>query len=88
MVLMAIFTTNAINIFAGINGLEAGQALVIALAVLGHNVIELNGSQAVPHFFSITLMVPFIATTCMSLPFSTLCLILLFIILLSCAAFI
>ncbi|CEO98706.1 UDP-N-acetylglucosamine--dolichyl-phosphate N-acetylglucosaminephosphotransferase [Plasmodiophora brassicae] len=63
MCLLAIFTTNAINIFAGINGLEAGQSVVIAVAVLIHNYVELHGPQAAPHFFSMTLMMPFAFTT-------------------------
>lgn len=29
-----MFCTNAINIYAGINGLEAGQSLVMAVGVL------------------------------------------------------
>lgn len=29
-----VFCTNAINIYAGINGLEAGQSLVMAVGVL------------------------------------------------------
>lgn len=39
MMLLAVFCTNAINIYAGINGLEAGQSLVIASAALTHNFI-------------------------------------------------
>lgn len=49
MLLLGIFCTNAINILAGINGLEAGQTLVIALAVLCHNLLELGGSELVRH---------------------------------------
>ena len=47
MLMLGIFCTNAINILAGINGLEAGQTLVIALAVLCHNLLELGGSDLV-----------------------------------------
>lgn len=39
MGLLAVFCTNAINIYAGINGLEAGQSIVIACAALAHNFI-------------------------------------------------
>ncbi len=42
MGMLAVFCTNAINILAGINGVEAGQALAIALSVLLHNLIQLN----------------------------------------------
>jgi hypothetical protein len=31
------------QIHAGINGLEAGQSLVIALATLAHNLLQLGG---------------------------------------------
>ena len=63
MWLFSIFTTNAINIYAGINGLEAGQSFVIAIAVLIHNVVELSGPVGSAHFFSLTVMLPFAATT-------------------------
>jgi UDP-N-acetylglucosamine--dolichyl-phosphate N-acetylglucosaminephosphotransferase len=55
----------AINIYAGINGLEAGQSLVIAVAVLTANVFELWAGAGAhsPHLFSALLAVPFIATT-------------------------
>lgn len=39
MLLLAVFCTNAINIYAGINGIEASQSLVIAAAALTHNFI-------------------------------------------------
>ena len=43
MGMLAVFCTNAINILAGINGIEAGQSLVIAVSVIVFNIIELNG---------------------------------------------
>ena len=43
MGMLAVFCTNAINIYAGINGIEAGQSLVIAFSVLASNLIEYNG---------------------------------------------
>lgn len=52
MTLLAIFCTHAINILAGINGLEAGQSLVIAVSVAIFNVVqlysELTGSFSLP----------------------------------------
>lgn len=69
MVLLVIFCANSINILAGINGLEAGQTLVIAAAVLAHNLYELGGwAGGVPerrdgHLFSAYLMLPLAATT-------------------------
>ena len=43
MGMLAVFSTNAINIMAGINGIEAGQSLVIALSAIAFNLIELSG---------------------------------------------
>ena len=40
MGMLAVFCTNAINIMAGINGIEAGQGLIIALSVITFNCIE------------------------------------------------
>lgn len=37
MAALVIFCTNAINILAGVNGLEAGQTAVTAAAVAAHN---------------------------------------------------
>lgn len=41
MGLLAVFVTNSINIYAGINGLEVGQSLVIAVSICCHNILEL-----------------------------------------------
>ena len=49
MGMLAVFCTNAINIVAGINGIEAGQSLVIALSVIVFNFIELSGSYISLH---------------------------------------
>ena len=46
MGMLAVFCTNAINIYAGINGIEAGQCLVIAISVSVFNIIEINGNFA------------------------------------------
>ena len=35
-----MFASNSINILAGVNGLEAGQTVIIACAVLLHNLIQ------------------------------------------------
>jgi len=43
MGMLAVFCTNAINILAGINGIEAGQSLVIAASIIAFNLVELNG---------------------------------------------
>lgn len=54
MSLLAVFCTNAINIYAGINGLEVGQSIIIALAILATNLHELTGGSAIvfSSFFS------------------------------------
>jgi len=36
---LAVFCTNSINIYAGINGIEAGQSFVIACFIFIHNII-------------------------------------------------
>ena len=61
--MLAVFCPNSINILAGINGLEAGQSLVIACAVVIHNVVELGGDFHDNHMFSLLLMLPLIAVT-------------------------
>ncbi|KAH6832606.1 UDP-glcnac-adolichol phosphate glcnac-1-p-transferase [Perilla frutescens var. hirtella] len=67
MGLLAVFCTNSINIHAGINGLEVGQTVVIACAILMHNVVQI-GTSADPeykqaHAFSIYLTQPLLATS-------------------------
>lgn len=42
MGMLAIFCTNSINIYAGLNGLEVGQSIVIGAFVLMHNIIEMK----------------------------------------------
>ncbi|CAG2168263.1 unnamed protein product, partial [Oppiella nova] len=62
--MLAVFCTNAINIVAGINGIEAGQGLVIALSIIAYNVVEFVASdQWQCHLFSLHFMVPFVAVT-------------------------
>lgn len=63
--MLAVFCTNAINIVAGINGIEAGQGFLIASSIVSYNAIELwqNTDQWQSHLYSLTLMVPFIGTT-------------------------
>eukprot|EP01013_Petalomonas_cantuscygni_P011065 TRINITY_DN24362_c0_g1_i1.p1 TRINITY_DN24362_c0_g1~~TRINITY_DN24362_c0_g1_i1.p1 ORF type:complete len:403 (-),score=52.42 TRINITY_DN24362_c0_g1_i1:125-1333(-) len=60
MGLICVFTTNGINILAGVNGIEVGQTLVIAYAVVVHNTIELFGSSAPAHFSSLVITLPFL----------------------------
>lgn len=44
VLLVAIFSTNSINILAGINGLESGQTLVLSAGCLAHNLVSLLGT--------------------------------------------
>ena len=63
MCLLAIFCTNSINIYAGINGLEVGQSLIISISIIFYNLIEiLNNNEKEnyhAHLFSISMMIPF-----------------------------
>ncbi|KAE8592358.1 hypothetical protein XENTR_v10018737 [Xenopus tropicalis] len=63
MGMLAVFCTNAINILAGINGLEAGQSLVIAGSIILFNIAELNGDFHDDHLFSLYFLIPFFFTT-------------------------
>ncbi|KAK0411188.1 hypothetical protein QR680_005536 [Steinernema hermaphroditum] len=65
MGMVIVFCTNAINIVAGINGVEAGQSLVIAVSVACFNIIQLMRPEAQdwPHVLSLCFLSPFIAST-------------------------
>ncbi|CAD0199807.1 unnamed protein product [Chrysodeixis includens] len=63
MGMLAVFCTNAINILAGINGLEVGQSVIIALSIIIFDIIELRGDQFKAHTFSLHIMIPYLATT-------------------------
>lgn len=64
MGMLAVFCTNAINILAGINGLEVGQSLIIGVSIVIFNCIEIVlGHQLHAHNFSLYLMIPFLAVT-------------------------
>lgn len=40
MIMLVIFCTNAINIIAGINGVEVGQSLIVATSIAFFNIIQ------------------------------------------------
>ncbi|CAE7365032.1 Dpagt1 [Symbiodinium sp. CCMP2456] len=69
LLLLAVFSTHAINIYAGVNGLEVGQAVVIAGSVLLLNIIQLHRipdqykNYRDSHVQSIFLIVPFLAVS-------------------------
>ena len=39
MGMLAVFCTNSINIYAGLNGIEVGQSFIIGIFVILHNII-------------------------------------------------
>lgn len=65
MGMLAVFCTNAINILAGINGLEAGQSIIIAASIAIFNLIEwtLDAYNSGGHVFSLYIILPYLATT-------------------------
>ena len=63
MAMTAVFCTNSINIYAGINGLETGQTAVMAFFVLIHNCLQIGSSEQDLHLLSIYIMLPFFAST-------------------------
>ena len=73
-VALTIFCTNAINIHAGVNGLEIGQSLVISVFVIIHNIIEISRKETEfiyqNHIFSLIMMVPFLFTSLALFKFS------------------
>ncbi len=63
MGMLAVFCTNAINIYAGINGLEVGQSLVIAASVAAFNLKELGGPLGHNHRFSLFFLLPYLGAS-------------------------
>ncbi|XP_055546958.1 UDP-N-acetylglucosamine--dolichyl-phosphate N-acetylglucosaminephosphotransferase [Wyeomyia smithii] len=64
MGMLAVFCTNAINILAGINGLEVCQSLVIAISIVVFNLIEIfAGNCKEAYEFSLYIMLPYIGAT-------------------------
>lgn len=66
MASVAIFCPNSINIYAGVNGLEVGQSLVIGLGILANDFLYLLRPQNLAtesHLLSVYLVLPFIGVT-------------------------
>ncbi|KAJ3015072.1 Polypeptide release factor (eRF1) in translation termination [Thoreauomyces humboldtii] len=65
MAALAIFSTNAINILAGVNGVEAGQSLVIALSIVINDILQIqrNPSRIEAHLTSLYFVLPFVGVT-------------------------
>ncbi|KAJ2723729.1 tunicamycin resistance protein [Coemansia sp. Benny D115] len=64
--LMAVFCTNAINILAGINGVEVGQSIVIALSIIAKDLANVNSGNPeaeYQHLFTLYLLLPFVAVS-------------------------
>jgi len=63
MGLLSVFCTNSINILAGINGLECGQAYIIACSILFFKLYEMSqGDVGENQMFAVLMVMPFIAT--------------------------
>lgn len=62
---LCIFTTNSINILAGVNGVEGSQSLVIALSLVLNDLFQLylNPAKKEAHLNSLYFLIPFIGVT-------------------------
>jgi UDP-N-acetylglucosamine--dolichyl-phosphate N-acetylglucosaminephosphotransferase len=69
MALLSIFSSNSINILAGINGIEVAQSLVIAGLIVCNDALYLSPFTPYPHpatdshLFSLYLLLPFIGVS-------------------------
>ena len=74
MTMMTTFCTNSVNILAGVNGLEAGQTLVISVFMVIHNLFQILFYQDVEpvgnHLLSLFLVLPLIGVTSALLKFN------------------
>jgi len=78
MMAVAVFATNSINILAGVNGLEAGQTLVLSIACALHSMQQLTGRDGSPdasakieaHLLSLSLVAPLAAVSAALLTFN------------------
>ena len=63
MGMLAVFCTNAINILAGINGLEVGQSIIIAVSIIIFNLMSVSGGLGHHHTFSLYFLLPYLTTS-------------------------
>ena len=67
MCALCVFSTNAINILAGVNGIEGTQAMMIVLSILANNFFQLFTSEykntQEAHLLSIYFLLPFVGAT-------------------------
>ncbi|EAN79997.1 UDP-N-acetylglucosamine-dolichyl-phosphate N-acetylglucosaminephosphotransferase, putative [Trypanosoma equiperdum] len=69
--LLCIFCTNSINILAGVNGVEVGQSIVIAVASIVHCIMQMRlesdpsygGPATSGQLLAIALLVPFVGVS-------------------------
>jgi UDP-N-acetylglucosamine--dolichyl-phosphate N-acetylglucosaminephosphotransferase len=63
---LSVFCTNTINILAGINGIEVGQSIVIAICIVINDLlyVRIEGHPATDaHLFSLYFLLPFIGVS-------------------------
>lgn len=70
MGMLAVFCTNAINILAGVNGVECGQSIVIAISLLVNSLLNLQTDLWRDHMFCVYLVCPFIGVSAAVLKFN------------------
>lgn len=66
MAAVAIFCPNAVNILAGVNGLEVGQCVVMALCILINDMLYIFGSHGPAvdtHLLSAYLLIPLVGVS-------------------------
>lgn len=66
MASLSVFCTNTINILAGINGIEAGQSIVIAICICINDLVYIripNHPATDAHLFSLYFLLPFIGVS-------------------------
>ena len=70
MCMVVIFCTNAINILAGVNGLEVGQSVIIGASIVAFNLVEMGGEHSAAHEFSFIFIMPFLGVSLALLAFN------------------
>ena len=72
LLLLSVFSTHSINILAGVNGLEVGQSVVIAISIVSLNVLQLYRTNddaehweayRINQIQSLVLMLPFLGVS-------------------------
>ena len=63
-----VFCTNSINILAGVNGVEVGQSIIIGIASIVHNLLQLRHVRDDPamttqHVLTLMLLIPFVGVS-------------------------